>query len=203
MTTLFSELEQDLLIKFQNKNRIGFFISGGFDSTVLLLAACEIRKKNNLNIEYLGLTVPRSDNSLDHANRVVTWINGKFLSNIDIISVGNPNLHHSVQVRFGCKKAKDYNYADLYLLADTAIPIDLENDAPERIRSDEDLFYQPWFDKTKDYVVRLAAELDIEEISKITHTCTESKTIRCGKCWQCRERQWAFQQVAIEDFGKM
>lgn len=203
MSNLLDHLEQDLLGRFNNKKRIGFFISGGFDSTVLLLAACEIRKRCDLNIEYLGITVPRSDNSLNHANRIVTYINSKFLSTIDVIGLGSPYLHHSVQVADGCTRAKNRNLADLYLLADTAIPRGLEKDAPKRVKSTDDLFYQPWFYETKDHVVKLAQELNDPEIDLITHSCTESKTIRCGECWQCKERKWAFDTVGIEDFGKM
>lgn len=200
---LLDELGADLEAKFSKHSKIGFFISGGFDSTCLLLAASILKKSKNWENEFIAITVPRSDNSLMHANRIVTWINTLFLSNIDVIALGNPYAHHSLQVLNGCTGAKNRKIADLFLLADTAVPDQLQEYAPKRVESTDNIFYQPWFHKTKDYVVRLSLELGYPEIMTITHSCTESKTIRCNQCWQCKERAWAFECANIDDIGKM
>jgi 7-cyano-7-deazaguanine synthase in queuosine biosynthesis len=100
--------------------------------------------------------------------------------------------------------AAKMNLADLYLLGDTAIPDDLSGaDAPGRSKASSEKWMQPWFDLTKDHVVKLMRDLDLDEVMELTHTCTESTGVRCGKCWQCRERAWAFGRAAITDTGGM
>jgi 7-cyano-7-deazaguanine synthase in queuosine biosynthesis len=79
------------------------------------------------------------------------------------------------------------------LLGDTSNPPDLP-DGPKRKQSYDDKFLQPMFDWTKKDTVALAIELGLTDLMKISHSCTERKISRCGHCWQCRERAWAFDQ---------
>ena len=199
---LFNELTQDLKKKFETNKKIGFFISGGLDSSVLLYASCLIKQEQNLDNEFIVFTVPRYDDSVVHANRILSWISEKFQINFSQYYVGNPDLHHSRQVESGCVEAYEKNLADFFLLGCTAVPQELPKQLV-RNRSSWDRLYQPWFDYTKDHTVRLMLELQCYELISLTHTCTESKTIRCGECWQCSERAWAFAKVGIEDYGTM
>ena len=133
-TSLFNELTNDLLPKFRSNNRVGFLISGGFDSGLLLYASCLICKQNDIIPNFVILTVPRYDDSVVHSNRIVSWINSSFDLSLHPMVVGNPDLHHSQQVLSGLQEAHKKNLADLFLLADTANPPTLPN-GPIRNRS--------------------------------------------------------------------
>lgn len=199
---LFLDLKQDLLPRFHTYSSIGFFLSGGFDSSLLLYTCSIIKQQENINNKFIAFTVPRYDDSEIHANRIIGWVTQKFQQDIPFIRVGDPDLHHSQQVESGCIAAYEKNLADFFLLGCTATPQSLSRGIVRK-QSSWDRLYQPWFNFTKDHTVRLMQELQCYELITLTHSCTESKTQRCGKCWQCCERAWAFSQVGIEDYGTM
>jgi hypothetical protein len=198
---IYHPLKNQLLAVLSEKESVGFFISGGFDSTLLLHVCCEIRQQHKLDTMFKIFTVPRTDNSQAHSLRVVNFVSSNYHLDLPIYIVGDPALHHSQQVMSGIAPSLDQ--VDCVLLADTSNPESLP-DGPVRIRSDYDRVIQPFFDFTKKDTVALAIELGIvDDIATVTHTCTESIELRCGQCWQCRERAWGFQQNDYIDLGRM
>ena len=191
----------DILFPILNNGRkIGIFCSGGFDSTLLLFLCLKIIKENNLNTNLQIFTVPRHDDSIIHAQRVVDYMNKLYNIKLSILAVGDPNVEHFKQVSSGFKLA--FEYCDQILLGDTATPDEIPN-GPNRIRSMSALFAQPFIDYTKRYIVELANQIGFIDCQTISHTCTESLTIRCNKCWQCQERAWAFKINNYVDLGNM
>jgi len=204
---MFDEIEliiKEIEIKIKNFNNIAIFISGGFDSTILSYLILDIVNKNNLkkNIEFH--TVPRYDDSKNHAHRIVIWLLTKFETiNSEIKIVGNPDLHHSKQVSSGIKECINDTESKIILLGDTKNPINLPN-GPIRIKSNYENIFQPFFEYDKRITLNIAIHFGIlHEISKITHTCTERKYLRCNHCWQCLERKWAFDSLSLKDVGEM
>lgn len=178
--------------------RIGLFVSGGLDSAVLAKLVLDTRDKLSSNNDIVFFTVPRTDDSYIHASRVVENLS----AGSAIISVGNANLHHSKQVLSGVLEALSTDSVDILLLGDTKNPIDLP-DGPVRIRSKNPKVFQPFFNRHKNEIISLAIDLGYTDLFKITHTCTESKNLRCSRCWQCKERAWGFSQVNYADPGTM
>jgi hypothetical protein len=201
--TPFEHLEDLLLPNLRASRRVALLASGGFDSTMLLSATLEICRRHEIERAWLIITVPRHDASWDHAGRVCEWASKRWNTLLPMVRLGDPDLHHSQQVASGCRLAAEMGLADLYLLGDTAVPIELSDQAPVRVRANDPRWMQPWFDLTKDHVVMLMRELGLQEVMELTHTCTASTSIRCGKCWQCRERAWAFGRAGISDTGRM
>ena len=67
----------------------------------------------------------------------------------------------------------------------------------------QDIIKQPFADFTKDFLVRLAWELDIvDDVAEFSHSCVELIRGRCNECFWCKERQWAFQEADLSDIGK-
>lgn len=198
----FNELKTKLLPSLSKADSFGFFISGGFDSAVLLYACCLIHEQENLPSRFEVFTVPRHDDSIVHSARIVDWINKRFNINLTTTSVGNPDLHHSRQVYSGAEDA--WNLVDHLVFGDTAnvphIP-----DGPVRYpyQGGDDKVIQPFMNNYKDKVIQLALELNLTELADITHSCTSSKTLRCNHCWQCKERAWAFAANNYIDTGTM
>lgn len=186
-------------------SHIGLFISGGFDSCLLAELVFrridEIKSINKITI----YTVPRYDDSSVHASRICCWLKERYPNiSFDTQLVGNPNEHHSQQVLSGILESIENSNVRI-VLGDTAISADmLEESAPTRIESKNPQIVQPFLDYDKTLTISMANDLGLlEEISKLTHTCTESKTLRCRVCWQCRERAWAFTKLGLVDKGTM
>lgn len=196
----------DLINKFVSTNgHIGIFISGGFDSCLLAELVFREITKLNLDTDITIYTVPRYDDSSVHADRICTWLRSRY-PNISFNTklVGDPNEHHSRQVLSGILESiKDPNVK--ILLGDTAISEEmLEAAAPVRIESNDPRIVQPMLGYDKTITISMANDLGLlNEISELTHTCTESPTLRCSICWQCRERAWAFAKLGLVDKGTM
>lgn len=188
------------------KASTGAFCSGGFDSTLLLYYLFKTYHENNITKTLWIFTVPRTDGSVDHSRRVVDWL-ASIYPDVEyrIETPGDPELHHSQQVLSGIKEILQNNPDITLLLGDTAIPQELqESSAPVRVVSTHPRVVQPFIDECKTTTVALANQCRIlTHISQITHTCTESTSIRCRVCWQCRERAWAFSKLGLVDLGLM
>lgn len=195
-----------ILAYLQGKKNVGIFISGGFDSTILLYILCKIIANEGLDIAVKVFTVPRYDDSTVHADRVLVWIRSIFNSIEFVVEhIGDPDLHHSKQVLSGIQAVRVKLPELSILLADTSIPLELQTpDAPQRVKSHNSLIIQPFIDYDKRTTVTLAEEMGkLDEIARISHTCTQSKLWRCSNCWQCYERAWAFKSLGLNDCGKM
>lgn len=184
----------------RNGRKTGIFCSGGFDSTLLLFLCLRIITEEQLDTHLQVFTVPRHDDSIVHAQRVVDYMNKRYNISLSIRAVGDPDLEHQKQVSSGLRPALEY--CEQILLGDTQNPDEVPG-GPVRVRSTNDLFIQPFIDSTKRSTVALAAEIGFIDCQTISHTCTESKTVRCGRCWQCQERAWAFDVNHYIDIGSM
>ena len=196
----YKTIHDTLLPILSNKRKTGIFCSGGFDSTLLLFLCLRIIKEENLDTDLQVFTVPRHDDSIVHAQRIVDYMNRNFKYTLSIRAVGDPDLEHAKQVSSGLRPALEY--CEQILLGDTTNPDEVPN-GPVRVRSTTDLYIQPFIDYTKHSTVALAAEIGFIDCQILSHTCTESKTVRCGRCWQCRERAWAFDANDYVDVGSM
>ena len=68
-------------------------------------------------------------------------------------------------------------------------------------------FEIPFIEMDKSETIDLVIRLEMEWLFKASHTCTEFDKGRCYQqtetihCWQCKERQWGFDQNNMEDPG--
>jgi 7-cyano-7-deazaguanine synthase in queuosine biosynthesis len=170
---------------------IGIFVSGGFDSALLLYLCCKLSKDN----EFLIFVIDRPNKSLHFNNIVLEWINKKFNICLSAIEVGDKTTHHSVQVKLAIMDAIKYP-ADVLLLGDTANPKELPP-GPNRGKSTSSKVLQPFYEVTKDQLVKLALEFNVGELLEITGTCGSGKIPECGICWPCQEKKWALSQNGI------
>jgi hypothetical protein len=187
------------------KQRIGILISGGFDSALLsylVYESCSKAKTEN-TIDFF--TVPRYDDSVIHAERIIKYVTDKFSNAVPSkhTHVGNPDLHHTLQVKSGIKEVlKDHSYLNILLAGENITPAEVPG-GPFRAGSKDPRLCLPFFKYTKDVIVQLAIDKNLIEIMKLSHTCTESKLLRCNMCWQCKERVWAFKKCNYADPGTM
>lgn len=190
---------KQIIIDISHNIKCGIMLSGGLDSAVLLylLYANGVR-----NIQ--TFTIDKADGSAFHAGRVVDHFNQKFIININSpILVGDPTVHHSLQSRTALDDILTNYNVDLIYNALNTNPPGLTNlsGAPKRATSAPPRVVLPFIDLYKTHIIDLMYELKQEDLLNVTHTCTEQNMGRCGTCWQCGERAWAFSQLNKTDTG--
>jgi len=188
--------------------KIAVLLSGGSDSAILLYILAKECKK--YNIDLMIFTVPRADGALNYSPRIVLEINKLLDINLKPpISVGDPkNHHHSQQTRSGHREIL-FNYPDIDYIYYGSQKVSPELENIETViypwRPDR-LFYPgkticPFFDLTKDHTLDLYYQLGVENLLKFSHSCCVWNKGRCGKCYNCIERNWAFQKLDKTDPG--
>lgn len=196
-------IEKDVERVLRSHSNIGLLLSGGLDSAALgyLLVTGRNALKTSNVFEFIVL--PTSDAALKHALTVAAWLDGIGGVPSKIRVKGNPNLHHALRVRSALHEAlKDLPHLSLVLNAANATPEELSG-GPIRVNSSNPRVHLPFFSYTKDKLVALYLTFKTDELFRITHTCTETRGLRCGICWQCRERAWAFNKCGYKDPGTL
>lgn len=174
-------------------NTIGVLLSGGMDSALLLYLLAKYTP-NSISC----FTVKKHDGADMYVDGIVNWINQKLNKTIPFsLRVGNPNLHHEQIIVNALYLIK--NECDIFYLAGNSYPEDILPGGPRRTRVVGNTIKQPFFDCYKTDIVRAYIDYDIMDLLPYTHTCTEQSIGRCHMCWQCRERNWAFEELNIID----
>lgn len=190
------KIEVDLTLKY------GILLSGGLDSAVLLYLLI----KNYPTITIQPFTIPKHDGAILYVDPVIEYFNKKFnLSIPSTITVGDPNAYHRLQSKTATKEIFERYNVDKLFIAINQNPPELSAlpGAPLRDKkSTNPKILLPFVDLYKDDILRIMIEENQEDLANITHSCTEQKIGRCGLCWQCTERKWAFSQLGLEDTGQ-
>jgi hypothetical protein len=188
-------------INFDQSKKYGILLSGGIDSAVLLY----LLLKEYPNIDLQPFTIPKSDGAIMYAPMIVKHFNKKFdLTIPDTIAVGDPTVHHRLQSKTAVNEIFQKYAIDFLFIALNQNPPELNNlpGAPFRSRkSINPKVLLPFVDLLKTDILSMMFEYNQEDIAEITHSCTEQQVGRCGNCWQCTERAWAFSKLNKQDTG--
>lgn len=93
---------------------------------------------------------------------------------------------------------RTYNFQENYEVRAPGVQHSLwgiENFGNDPARSVDNRLYKPLMNKTKQDIVAIYRELNIEsELYPKTRSCENESIVvkNCGECWWCRERIWAF-----------
>jgi len=181
--------------------KYGLLLSGGLDSAVLLYLL--IKQCSTINLQ--PFTIPKHDGSALYADLIIDHFNKKFgLSIPRTIFVGNPDAHHTEQSTTAIIEIfKNHKVDYLFMGVNTNPPeLDNLNGAPKRkLESTDPKLLYPFAHMLKDEIIKIMLDEGQEDLADITHSCTEKKIGRCGRCWQCTERAWAFKQLDKVDTG--
>jgi tRNA(Ile)-lysidine synthase TilS/MesJ len=189
-------------ISVQPDKKYGILVSGGFDSAVLLYMILKAYPE----IDLRAFTIPKRDGALNYSPGVVAYVNQKLNTNIPPpIVVGNPAVHHRVQTHAATHDMVTNHGVELVFNGVNKNPPELEPEdgAPNRtlLSGDAGKIFYPFFDLYKTHIVDFMFQLGIEDLMNLTHSCTEMAKDRCGRCWQCGERAWAFRTLVQNDTG--
>ena len=173
---------KDILLKHK---RIGVFVSGGFDSALLLYMLYAHKTEHQITV----FVIDRPNDSVKHSKRVVEYIDNHFGINSNIQYVGTSKVHHSLHIRTGIMDALKFPI-DAVVLGTTANPTQIEK-GPTRAASTNPQIVQPFITVTKDVLVGTAKKLNALELLDVSWSCEHPGETPCGVCWHCKEKQWA------------
>ena len=180
------------------------FVSGGFDSAVMLHLYClEAKKRNRTTLHCI--TADRGFAAIEFSQGVCDWAKQKHGVEINHIVVPTPEgMHNSREVAHAAEKVYHYGFKTLICAETKNPPVELPGTAPTRVPQTLNIpgWHFPFSHLDKKDTIQLAFDLGIlDEIAPISHTCTTTTGIRCGFCWNCHERKWAFDELGLEDSG--
>ena len=202
--------KRQIEIKFpKGKKRIGIMLSGGADSAILLYMLALERKMEGSDQELVTFTVARPDGAWNYVGAIVDKINAMLA--IDLpqpIQVGDPSLHHSKQGRSGEIEARSkYNIDHFYYGSQQHPPremIELPGIYPNRPDSIElPGTTIPFALVDKRHTLGLFEVFQAWPLIELTHSCTAQTEGRCGECYNCKEREWALDELDVIDPGSM
>lgn len=203
-------LDTTIDLQIPKGNRIGIMVSGGADSAILLYLITKMNKERNDPCELVTFTVPKTDGSKPFAEIVVGYVS--HLLGVELntpIIVGDPTLHHSVQVLSGRNEAMEKHNIDCMIYGSQQVPprelIDIDWEYPFRPDKVEVLpdVYCPFALVDKRHTLELYRVFDRMDLLSLTHSCTMVANGRCMKCFNCIERQWALDSLGIADPGSL
>jgi hypothetical protein len=187
--------------------KYGIMLSGGLDSAVLMYLIL----KENKNINIQPFSIPKHDDSHVFVPRILEYFKAQFDIEIpNALLVGDPSVHHSQQSTRAVEQIfKQYPYIEFIYFATNQNPAHdfdydqyLKGSYPDRVKtSPHPKILMPFINMYKDEILKTVFDNDQEELLLLTHSCTEQKTGRCGQCFQCNERAWAFRQLDKIDPG--
>jgi 7-cyano-7-deazaguanine synthase in queuosine biosynthesis len=174
--------------------RIGVAMSGGMDSMVLMSELATQLDPSKVTVYTVDLktsvsTVAEILKALDFPAQHVVLPDPK-----------NPNGALSPSFLEVCK-TEDYFYTGITMNPPWADAIP-DGQKPHRFNKVQyQNMFMPFGLSTKRDVVELMVKTGRQSLLPLTHTCTERPqgSLSCGTCFACRERQWAFDALNIQD----
>jgi hypothetical protein len=210
------DYQKEIEIKFpKDKYQIGVMLSGGADSAILLYLLCLERTLLEANYAIKCFTVPRPDGAWNYVQPIVEWVRNRlelddrdemWLGLPDPIQVGDPTVHHSKQGLTGEIQArKDFGIEHIFYGSQQPPArelIELPGIYPKRPdRVELPGTTCPFALCDKRHTLSLYEQFDVWPLIELTHSCTHQTEGRCGECYNCKEREWALEQLGFTDPG--
>lgn len=186
---------------------LGIMLSGGLDSSILLMLLNEFVPSEQIHI----FTVPRADNAYYYATELVKSINQQYQTNFrQPCMVSNGQGFHGAQVWKGIQEVlSTYSFVDILYLAENIPPdksqIEFNTVYPVRARSSNihHKIKMPFWHLKKYHIIDIARQFRWLDLLNYTHSCCVQAEGRCGNCFNCLEREWAILQLNLTDTGKI
>lgn len=187
------------------KKRIFIHVSGGADSSLLLYLTAKKVQGQSIVIDCFGLH--KSGWMRRGINNIINYVARKF-PDVTFNKILKPYLHnvsaemwkHKIEIINNFyKKELNLEQDDIsFLLGLTKVyeGLDYPNkDLQNRQGKDwVGVSYLPFGRVTKDTVSEIYDELGLDDLFKLTHSCTYRSFGQghCGECYYCKERKLAF-----------
>ena len=198
---------QPIAVNLESTMHYGVMLSGGLDSAVLLCLMLEDCKQKGIVPAIQPFTIPKHDGASLYIASIIDYANRRYNVKLpDTILVGNPDAYHRYQSTTAFNEIfEKYKSIDIVFSGINQNPppeFSLSGTYPIRDKkSTNPKIIVPFVNLYKTHILDLLYEYNLEKLIDITHSCTMQKVGRCGQCFQCNERQWAFEQLNHIDTG--
>jgi tRNA(Ile)-lysidine synthase TilS/MesJ len=184
----------------------GVLVSGGVDSSLMLALILMAQREAGSKVRWCALNIKRGFGTEEFSEAVVRRMGEHFGVQIPFEHVNiKPDVHHSECLRAPILPLMNMGLFHRMFSADTTNPpVEIEG-SPVRVTLDEAAKYKTWSlpllhcDKT--HTVSLIRQLGLNFIETESHTCVAQDRYRCGVCFQCQERAWAYRVLGFTDPG--
>ena len=181
-------------VDLADTEKVAVTYSGGMDSTLLLYMLLKDKEERGLNTEIHCFTATQVGTKI-HSQNVLALpqFAGKVIHHVD---VPNPI---SESVRPVSKNLLEEGW--ILYGASNAVPLEqIGGRYPPRPDKfpDNPKFILPFVFLFKYHILDAYYKLGIQDVLPVTHTCTEQVHGECGQCYACRERNWAFAKLGIQ-----
>lgn len=189
-------------------DEVAVFVSGGMDSAILLYALIKL----NPDVTVKSFCVPRSaDDAETHSYRIHDKVAELLFQKIPYPElIGN---HDEVNSLLPTQElVKSGRFDIIYDGVNHQIPLGFDFPEFKDFDDSHSRGSRPWrvaglrvktpfLPLYKYHIIDLFYKLGVHELIEHTHSCTANTVGRCGKCMWCKEREWGFAQLGIEDLG--
>lgn len=187
----------------------GVLVSGGFDSSLLLALVLMTRAQENHRVPMTAYNVRRGYGTEAFAEEIVRRLGLHFGVTIHLEHLPlPPETPHQESVMNPTVRLLDAGRIIKAFVADTTNPpIETPGSLqPVRLPVCDQFKYRRWalpfLHLDKSHTVGLVRQLGLTFIETHSHTCTRKEAFRCGQCFQCMERAWAYQTLGLTDPGE-
>lgn len=188
----------------------GVLMSGGFDSALMLALILEARKQEQHKVPFTVYTVQRGMGAEEFAINMAGLMEEHFKVNLNMVFLGMPpGLPHNKEVGVPAASVVGaWLVGKMFSGATSNPPIDTGKWlAPTRPSLDAQKpgfkrWVYPMLHLDKSHTVAMVRERGYDFIETNSHTCTQLPKGRCGECFQCQERAWAYRTLGVTDPGE-
>jgi hypothetical protein len=208
-----SDNEMQVHLEIPRGKKLALMLSSGADSAILLYMLCvELTAEGRSVQDELKkiFTIPKVDGAEEHAEKITNWISQKLGIALPAPTVDAPpnlaELPHSDIIKksliyFGQKY--DVNYG--YLADQRPVPIKVAGEYPHRTPTEKNPLPEylglPFNHLDKSHTIDLHYRFNTLPLLELSHSCTQCRAGRCGNCYHCNERKWAFDRLGKTDPG--
>lgn len=191
----------------KESSRIGIFVSGGLDSTVLFYALLLEREKDKRDIDFTALTVSKVAADI-YSKPIIAKLSEKFGPIKHITGLDNEGAIPGTITPAIQRQLHAHQFDYIYTGINSNPPSDKFYSQwgvfPNRpTASPHSSLILPFLSLYKSHIIELAYLLDIQDLISLTHSCTEKTVGRCQVCFACDERKWGFQENNKTDPGQL
>jgi 7-cyano-7-deazaguanine synthase in queuosine biosynthesis len=184
--------------------RIAVLYSGGVESTLLYYLTIKSIMTNYPEKTLDLLLVDRYNRPIEKASALYKKLKIEMGDNISTLKIINipKDVPGNLQIKKVIELSKS-NY-DTILWGSNKYPSDAsirpkaEYTVDFRRYSNHPLIKLPFADINKASIIKLFLDLGLENILNNTHSCGNPTEIPCGKCFNCKERIWAYEQLNLK-----
>ena len=168
------------------------FFSGGVESTLLYYLY------GQTNVPLTLYLINRRNNPILHAVNIYNKLDVPFKKTLVIEPIPEMESYKEIPFLYNTIKSKH----DMMIYGGNKLPDD-NSIRPmhkqsyineERIRNDQ-YAYAPFLDLDKSAIIQMYYTFGIEYLLEETHSCGENTSVPCKSCFNCREREWAFNKI--------